>query len=216
MNQALAAREEELVEAETAAQLEAERIDVTALPSRTRRGAASDLAPAGAGRRPLRRHGLGDRRRSRARARVVQLRRAELRRRPPGARRCRTRSSSIRSSAHLVMRTHTSPVQVRSMLEREVPIYVLVPGPRVPHRRVRRDAPARLHAVRGHRRRQGHHDGAPEGHARPRREVALRRRGEDPLPRELLPLHRAVAPSSTSGTRPSRAARAGSSGAAAA
>jgi phenylalanyl-tRNA synthetase alpha chain len=30
--------------------------------------------------------------------------------------------------AHLVMRTHTSPVQVRSMLEREVPIYVLCPG----------------------------------------------------------------------------------------
>ena len=30
--------------------------------------------------------------------------------------------------SHLVMRTHTSPVQVRSMLEREVPIYVLCPG----------------------------------------------------------------------------------------
>ena len=30
--------------------------------------------------------------------------------------------------AHLLMRTHTSPVQVRAMLEREVPIYVLCPG----------------------------------------------------------------------------------------
>lgn len=30
--------------------------------------------------------------------------------------------------AKLVLRTHTSPVQVRSMLEREVPIYVLCPG----------------------------------------------------------------------------------------
>ena len=30
--------------------------------------------------------------------------------------------------AHLLMRTHTSPEQVRSMLEREVPIYVLCPG----------------------------------------------------------------------------------------
>jgi phenylalanyl-tRNA synthetase alpha chain len=29
--------------------------------------------------------------------------------------------------AHLLMRTHTSPVQVRSMLERELPIYVLCP-----------------------------------------------------------------------------------------
>jgi phenylalanyl-tRNA synthetase alpha chain len=32
------------------------------------------------------------------------------------------------AEAHLVMRTHTSPVQVRSMLDREVPIYVLCPG----------------------------------------------------------------------------------------
>ncbi|HXF02642.1 MAG TPA: phenylalanine--tRNA ligase subunit alpha, partial [Arthrobacter sp.] len=30
--------------------------------------------------------------------------------------------------AHLVLRTHTSPVQVRSMLERDLPVYVLCPG----------------------------------------------------------------------------------------
>ena len=30
--------------------------------------------------------------------------------------------------AHLVLRTHTSPVQVRSMLDRELPVYVLCPG----------------------------------------------------------------------------------------
>ncbi|MBW4095859.1 MAG: phenylalanine--tRNA ligase subunit alpha [Acidobacteria bacterium] len=30
--------------------------------------------------------------------------------------------------AHLLLRTHTSPVQVRSMLERDLPIYVLCPG----------------------------------------------------------------------------------------
>jgi phenylalanyl-tRNA synthetase alpha chain len=30
--------------------------------------------------------------------------------------------------SHLVLRTHTSPVQVRTMLERDVPIYVLAPG----------------------------------------------------------------------------------------
>ena len=29
---------------------------------------------------------------------------------------------------HLLLRTHTSPVQVRSMLERELPLYVLCPG----------------------------------------------------------------------------------------
>jgi phenylalanyl-tRNA synthetase alpha chain len=30
--------------------------------------------------------------------------------------------------SHLVLRTHTSPVQVRSLLERELPMYVLCPG----------------------------------------------------------------------------------------
>ncbi|NKX56124.1 phenylalanine--tRNA ligase subunit alpha [Arthrobacter sp. E918] len=30
--------------------------------------------------------------------------------------------------AHLLMRTHTSPVQVRSLLERDLPVYVLCPG----------------------------------------------------------------------------------------
>ena len=30
--------------------------------------------------------------------------------------------------SHLVLRTHTSPVQVRSMLERDLPLYVLCPG----------------------------------------------------------------------------------------
>ena len=32
------------------------------------------------------------------------------------------------ADAHLVLRTHTSPVQVRSMLERDLPLYVLCPG----------------------------------------------------------------------------------------
>ncbi|MGP5220062.1 phenylalanine--tRNA ligase subunit alpha [Arthrobacter rhombi] len=30
--------------------------------------------------------------------------------------------------SHLVLRTHTSPVQIRSMLDRELPVYVLCPG----------------------------------------------------------------------------------------
>ena len=45
--------------------------------------------------------------------------------------------------AGLVLRTHTSPVQIRTMLEREPPIYVHLPGQGVPHRRARRDAHAR-------------------------------------------------------------------------
>ncbi|WP_378145850.1 phenylalanine--tRNA ligase subunit alpha [Cnuibacter sp. UC19_7] len=31
-------------------------------------------------------------------------------------------------SSHLVLRTHTSPVQVRSLLERDLPVYVIAPG----------------------------------------------------------------------------------------
>ncbi len=74
---------------------------------------------------------------------------------------------------HLVLRTHTSPVQVRSMLERDLPIYVLCPGgctaPTSSTRRTCRSSPVRRS---GHR--QEHHDGAPQGHARPRRARAVR------------------------------------------
>ena len=65
----------------------------------------------------------------------------------------------------VVLRTHTSPVQTRSMLERELPIYVICPGRCLPHRRARRDAHAGVPPGRGPRRRRGHHDGRPQGHA---------------------------------------------------
>ena len=41
---------------------------------------------------------------------------------------CRTRSGCEPSDGGLVMRTHTSPVQARTMLERTPPIYVICPG----------------------------------------------------------------------------------------
>ena len=56
----------------------------------------------------------------------------------------------------VVLRTHTSPVQIRSMLTRELPIYV-VSRKGVPRRRVRRHAPAGLPPDRRACRRQGHH-----------------------------------------------------------
>ena len=73
--------------------------------------------------------GLGGRGGPRGRGRVVQLRRAELRPRPPGARRCRTRSSSSRPSRGLVLRTHTS-ARCRSARcsSAASPIYVICPG----------------------------------------------------------------------------------------
>ena len=61
----------------------------------------------------------------------------------------------------VVLRTHTSPVQARTMLTREPPIYVDLPGPDLSHRRARRDPHAGLPPGRGARRRRGHHDGAP-------------------------------------------------------
>ena len=130
--------------------------------ARARRGAASDLAPAGAGRRHLRRHGVGDRGGSRARARVVQLRRAQLRRRSPGA----------PDAGHVLRRPgRPSPRDAHAHEPRAGALDArargadlrAVPGAGLPHRRVRRDAPAGLHPVRGARRRQGHHDGAPKG-----------------------------------------------------
>ena len=64
-----------------------EAVDVTLPcgPAPARRPAPADHAD-GAHRRPVRRDGLRDRRRARGRARVVQLRRAQHRGRPPGAR----------------------------------------------------------------------------------------------------------------------------------
>ena len=75
---------------------------------------------------------------------------------------------------HLVMRTHTSPVQMRTMLDREVPIYILSPG-----KVDRTDEFDATHLpvftqAEGLRRRQGHHDGASQGHTRSPRAPALR------------------------------------------
>ena len=62
-------------------------------------------------------------------ARVAELRRPQHRRRT-------TRRAAMMDTffvdppeAGLVLRTHTSPVQARTMLSREPPIYVVVPGP---------------------------------------------------------------------------------------
>ena len=191
VNQAFAAREAEIVEAEAAAQLAAEAVDVTALPSRFTPGARHPLSllqdrvcDVFTG------NGLGDRRGTRGRERVVQLRCAELRRRSPGARHAghvlRRPARGAPRDAH----PHEPGADPFDARARAAALRARA-GPRVPHRRVRRHAPAGLHAVRGRRRRQGPHDGAPQGHARPLREVDLRRRGEGPPAPELLPVHRA-------------------------
>jgi len=126
--QALAAREAELVAAETAARLEAERVDVTALPERTRVGARHPLT--------LLQEEIGD---------IFVGMGWEVAEGPElehewfnfdalnfdvdhPARQMQDTFFVDPVARHLVMRTHTSPVQMRSMLERDLPIYVVCPG----------------------------------------------------------------------------------------
>ena len=131
----------------------------------------------------------------------------------------------------LVLRTHTTPVQVRSLLDRPLPVYVVCPG-----RVYRADALDATHSpvfapARGARRRRGPDDGAP---ARDARRVRGRRCSAPACATRLRPTYfpftEPSAPSSTCTASPAAArpprpaasragsapARAGSSGAAAA
>ena len=128
VTQALAAREGELAAAETAARLEAERIDITALAAHARVGARHPLT--------LLQEEIGD---------IFVGMGWEVAEGPElehewfnfdalnfdvdhPARQMQDTFFVDPVERHLVMRTHTSPVQMRSMLERELPIYVVCPG----------------------------------------------------------------------------------------
>ncbi|MDE0545870.1 phenylalanine--tRNA ligase subunit alpha [Microbacterium sp. C7(2022)] len=128
VNQAFAAREAEIAEAETAAKLEAERVDVTALASRARVGARHPIS--------LLQEQISD---------IFVGMGWEIAEGPElehewfnfdalnfdvdhPARQMQDTFFVDPVERHLVMRTHTSPVQVRSMLERDLPLYALCPG----------------------------------------------------------------------------------------
>ncbi|WP_374313182.1 phenylalanine--tRNA ligase subunit alpha [Microbacterium sp.] len=128
VNQAFSAREQELAEAETTARLEAERVDVTALPQRARVGARHPIS--------LLQEQISD---------IFVGMGWEIAEGPElehewynfdalnfdedhPARQMQDTFFVDPVERHLVMRTHTSPVQVRSMLERDLPLYVLCPG----------------------------------------------------------------------------------------
>ena len=118
--------------------------------------------------------------------------------------------------AHLLMRTHTSPVQVRSMLERELPIYVLCPG-----KVFRTDELDATHTPVFHQFEGLAIDKKPEHGGPPRHPGALRTpdvRRRKPRSGCAPTTSRSPSrpPSWTSGTRAPRAAPAGSNGAAAA
>ena len=128
VNQAFVAREGELEAAETAARLEAERVDVTALPSRARVGARHPLT--------LLQEQIGD---------IFVGMGWEVAEGPElehewynfdalnldpdhPARQMQDTFYVDPPERHLVMRTQTSPVQMRSMLTRELPIYIVSLG----------------------------------------------------------------------------------------
>jgi len=128
VNQALSAREEELAAAETAARLEAERVDITALASHARVGARHPIS--------LLQEEIAD---------IFVGMGWEVAEGPElehewfnfdalnfdvdhPARQMQDTFFVDPVDRHLVMRTHTSPVQVRSMLERDLPLYAICPG----------------------------------------------------------------------------------------
>ena len=91
----------------------------------------------------------------------------------------------------LLLRTHTSPVQIRTMEKMKPPLRIVIPG-----KVHRNDPPGRqpLADVSPGRRsgsRQQHHFRRFEGHARSRHESAVRIEREDQFPSIVLPLHRA-------------------------
>ncbi len=128
VNQAFAAREAEIAEVEQAAQLAAERVDVTAADSRWRPGARHPLA--------LLQEKMAD---------VFIGMGWEVAEGPElesewfnfdalnfdedhPARALQDTFFTEPTDAHLVLRTHTSPVQLRALLSRELPVYVIAPG----------------------------------------------------------------------------------------
>ncbi|HYP72842.1 MAG TPA: phenylalanine--tRNA ligase subunit alpha, partial [Microbacterium sp.] len=121
-------REAALAEAETAAKLDAERLDITALPRRARVGARHPLT--------LLQDQVGD---------LFVGMGWEVAEGPElehewynfdalnldadhPARQMQDTFYVDPVAAHLLMRTQTSPVQMRSMLTRELPIYIVSPG----------------------------------------------------------------------------------------
>ncbi|MBF4570907.1 phenylalanine--tRNA ligase subunit alpha [Herbiconiux sp. VKM Ac-1786] len=128
VNQAIASRETEVVALEEAQKLAAETVDVTALPSRRRIGARHPLS--------LLQDRIAD---------IFVGMGWEVAEGPEvesewfnfdalnfdadhPARAMQDTFFIDPPESHLVLRTHTSPVQVRSLLERPLPVYVIAPG----------------------------------------------------------------------------------------
>ncbi len=131
LTQSIETRRAELEQQALAARLASERLDITLPPppAPTRTDPPHQPHDGGDGR-DLRRHGLHRGRRPGHRDRLVQLRRAEHPRPPPGARRPRhlLPARHPRRPPLALLRTQTSDVQIISMLAQEPPLRVIAPG----------------------------------------------------------------------------------------
>ena len=92
----------------------------------------------------------------------------------------------------MVLRTHTSPVQIRSLLDPAAAAVRGQPGQGVPQRGAGRHPPAGLLPDRGPRRGRGAHHGGPARGDPGVRRRAVRRWAADAAAAGLLPVHRAV------------------------
>ena len=91
----------------------------------------------------------------------------------------------------LLLRTHTSPVQMRTMEQQPPPVRIVIPGK--VHRNDAQDATHSpiFHQVEGLVRGHQHHLQRLEGHARSCHEGAVRIGGENAILPIVLPVHRA-------------------------
>ncbi|SMQ64000.1 phenylalanine--tRNA ligase subunit alpha [Agreia sp. VKM Ac-1783] len=126
--QALAEREEQIVAREEEARLESEFVDVTALPQRARTGARHPLSL-------LQERiadifvGMGWEVAEGPELESEWFNFDALNFAPDHPARAMQDTFFIEPvESHLLLRTHTSPVQIRSLLSRELPVYVIAPG----------------------------------------------------------------------------------------
>ena len=158
-------------------------------PAAGRLGQPPPGEPGDAGdRRDLRRARLQRRRGTGGRGRLPQLRGAQLPARSPGA---RHPGHLLPAEDGRLLRTHTSPVQIRTMLERNPPIRIICPGRVYRHDNDLRHSPM-FHQVEG----LAVGEGITFGHLKGTLEAFIQRLfiagHRSPAAPQLLPLHRAL------------------------
>ncbi len=191
VTKALADREAVLEAEHEERMLVEETVDVTLPTDRLPAGARHPVTTGSElHRRHLRRDGLGGRRGPGHRGGVAELRRAQPRPGPPGPDHAGHVLDRPGRPAPGAAHAHLAGAGAHDALPHPADLRRL-PGPGLPHRRVRRHAQPDVPPGRGPRHRRGHHHGAPQGHPRPLRHRDVRRGHHHAVPAVVLPVHRA-------------------------